>query len=743
MLHLHASLEGAKYDGPADPSSRFSARMDISPLRQKAEIVSHTNTDQFARSSPRYQIDPTDLWEESKTSTSPTTLLPEWMKRYFRFHKEARAQWTQTRISNKNHTQTPRILLLECHETSTHCGGTADRLSAMPVLLRWAAQSHRLLLIYWGRPAPLERFLLPPVGGLDWRVPLSHQARLLNPRMGKFASTQDDILRLVDSPTISVVHCRFQAHDHGADYFNSQKDASEHSFEVVSRDVWRILFTPSLPLQNRIVQVMNDMGLAPNQYVSTHLRALYAVSTREPDVVNYWTRNAINCSSHYAIDASTSHEQQPIYFTADNRAATLLAYLYGSQMGVNVVKRSSTAEPLHLDKATNWETRDPSEFYDSFVDLYLLSMSRCVAFGMGGYGKFASWLSYNASCSMQHHAAVGITACELAENPSKRTRKVNAVPVNRTIFHPPMPIRTDLNTKIQDHDGMLPEKVFPDLQKAYSSDLWIESSRLPDWMKEYFSWHKQQRALLNESNWSDFRFLVMECVKDAAHCGGTADRLRPVPFVVRLAAENKRILLIHWEKPKSLESFLLPPVHGVDWRTPSYIAQRLHSRGAYGAVNKILPAVKDKERIIVQSRLQVHDHGSSYYDSQAAQFDEPHLTFRDVYHDCWYSLFTPVEQISSLIAATLEKLMLPKGRYAFDHLRANYGIEKKGRDPALIKNWTINSLNCISNIQPGGPIFFSSDSAYAKKVAVEYGVLRSTPVVARLDASDPVHLDLV
>jgi hypothetical protein len=30
-----------------------------------------------------------------------------------------------------------------------------------------AAQSQRILLIRWGRPAELEEFLLPPIHGLD------------------------------------------------------------------------------------------------------------------------------------------------------------------------------------------------------------------------------------------------------------------------------------------------------------------------------------------------------------------------------------------------------------------------------------------------------------------------------------------------------------------------------------------------------------------------------------------------
>ena len=54
--------------------------------------------------------------------------------------------------------------------------------------------------------------------------------------------------------------------------------------------------------------------------------------------------------------------------------------------------------PLHLDKAERIDKREPYEFYDTFVDLYLLGMSKCVTYNRGGYGQWASLISYNVSC---------------------------------------------------------------------------------------------------------------------------------------------------------------------------------------------------------------------------------------------------------------------------------------------------------------------------------------------------------
>jgi hypothetical protein len=61
------------------------------------------------------------------------------------------------------------------------------------------------------------------------------------------------------------------------------------------------------------------------------------------------------------------------------------------------------AVPLKLDDYnTTTTTTKPSEYYSTFVDLVLAGNGNCVAYGRGGFGCFASLLSYNASCSIKH-----------------------------------------------------------------------------------------------------------------------------------------------------------------------------------------------------------------------------------------------------------------------------------------------------------------------------------------------------
>ena len=290
------------------------------------------------------------------------------------------------------------------------------------------------------------------------------------------------------------------------------------------------------------------------------------------------------------------------------------------------------------------------------------------------------------------------------------------------------------------------EPLFPNVHGNRSSRLWEDSTKLPQWMKDYFAWHSEQRKLVNEDNWQSFRCLVMVCLEDAPKCGGTSDRLRPLPFMIRVAAETKRLLFIKWEKPAPLEAFLVPPVGGMDWRTPDWLTKQLHfAKGnqVVSTVKQVVRSAHDSDEIIVRAKVQVHDHGNNYYNEQGQKDGEPIDAFRQHYRDCWYVLFTPAPPIAKMIEDDLEKMHLVPGEYAFAHLRANYGIEDVGREPILVKNWSRNALNCVSSLRPGGPFFFSSDSAYAKEVAIEYGKERNAVVVARTDTAPPLHLDLV
>ena len=102
------------------------------------------------------------------------------------------------------------------------------------------------------------------------------------------------------------------------------------------------------------------------------------------------------------------------------------------------------------------------------------------------------------------------------------------------------------------------------------TNLWDDMEKLPTWIKQYLNWHKHKmQSLSNTGEYDDGslqteRWLVMQCLagQDYKKCGGTADRLKPLPWALRMAYLGRRILVIRWTRPAPLERFLLPPVGG-------------------------------------------------------------------------------------------------------------------------------------------------------------------------------------
>lgn len=342
-----------------------------------------------------------------------TTGMPVWMQDYFHWHAQARAQMKQDHSRWKSF----RFLMLQCLPGSRKCGGTADRLKPLPLMIWMARQSKRVLLIKWGRPAELEEFLLPPQGGLDWRVPEWLYA-IPEFKQGPRATNAEELIEMTSNSEFVMVKARVQSHDHGAQYYNQQQQISSASkeekttFEQVYHVCWRAMFTPAPIVGKLIEKQLQESQLVPGHYVGIHIRALYAVTERDPNMVAHWTRNAIHCASQLQSGG-------PFYLSSDSAQAVSVGTQYGQERGVWVGSReqASQAQPFHLDKAPR--TAQASDFFDTFVDLYLLAMSRCVTYNMGGYGTWALLISPFANqngqaCSFQHHNASGVHKCEWA-----------------------------------------------------------------------------------------------------------------------------------------------------------------------------------------------------------------------------------------------------------------------------------------------------------------------------------------
>jgi hypothetical protein len=178
------------------------------------------------------------------------------------------------------------------------------------------------------------------------------------------------------------------------------------------------------------------LDIVPGEYATAHIRALYAVDKRKPQFIRSLTRNALN-------SASQLRPGGPFYVASDSPYAMKVALAYGRQKNVTVVGRSNAerSEPLHIGYHEVNETHNSvSDFYDTFVDLYVISMTRCVAFGQGGYGRWGLLMGYNNTCYHTHHGSKWAVKCDWVDPaPEEKLRRMSSPShLKVPLFRPPI-----------------------------------------------------------------------------------------------------------------------------------------------------------------------------------------------------------------------------------------------------------------------------------------------------------------
>jgi hypothetical protein len=186
----------------------------------------------------------------------------------------------------------------------------------------------------------------------------------------------------------------------GAEVYDKEVGPGESSFDEVYHDAWRVLFTPSEGVRRELEQNMNEMELVPGEFAAAHLRALYGrANGRSNKTVVEWTHNALDCASQLRPGG-------PFFFASDLTYATEVAQSYGVKKSMKIVVRKHKRRPHHFEKTENWESLQPSDFYDTFVDLLLIGMSKCVTFNRGGFGHWGLLIGFNASCRLSQKTSV-------------------------------------------------------------------------------------------------------------------------------------------------------------------------------------------------------------------------------------------------------------------------------------------------------------------------------------------------
>ncbi|KAG7340961.1 hypothetical protein IV203_030572 [Nitzschia inconspicua] len=404
-----------------------------------------------------------------------STAMPVWMKAYFAWHRQStehleqlarqhdyqsssiiahiqrrNAEYFMMTTASQNNSNSSQysilphpiqFLILRCN-VKDRCGGFADRIKPLPVFLAAAAKSHRILLIRWQRPAPLQEFLVPTE--LNWTSPkwledaIFHRRSLRNNLTLDTFSSGTKMMRLLDPDhqQTFVLEGKIQDANGGEGLYNELvlREAAKNDTELshginrpnqqpyfdfrsdsvarynpIYHDVFHSVFQPSPPVATIIHQTLQAMNLTPGNYISAHFRAGLEVKRgpkfkKDPTYLAEAGVRAVNCSS-------LLQPGWPIYFATDSRVSLQAVRDYARrrhhQRSIVTFEQpldvDGTPPPnLHIEKAEDWQTRPPSDFYPTFVDFLVMGSGRCMAYGGGGFGKFAGMLSYNSSCIIDH-----------------------------------------------------------------------------------------------------------------------------------------------------------------------------------------------------------------------------------------------------------------------------------------------------------------------------------------------------
>ena len=664
------------------------------------------------------------------------TALPTWLEEYAQWHSRKMAQL------NAHNWKHERFLLARCLASDRQrCGDASHRLMSIPATLFMAHQTNRILLIQWTQPAALENYLVPPAirdddddddnnshnyhndsrhYSIDWRVPewLQNEFRedsLLDQQQNLVivTGTHTHALQRVRDPSAVVVIMRHLTRDHGSRYYNQFVQPGEPPYRLAFGRIWNIMFRPSKQLQSLIEANMDALGLSPGQYVTAQIRTL---DKETPLAVKSLVQSSLQCTR--ALEPSS--QQRQILVTSESQAVLDAAMDMQGWNRKDILALKTSPNILSLDKDTEeWRNRTTEDYYAAFVYLYMFANSKCVAYFDDNDGRWGSLISQNPLCA---------ALMKLRPGTADACRKLDLSSVAPDLVEPPSPTHDGL---ISSHEKNKNSNVIGAVIVNENEETsWEPIPEFPDWMNDYFEWHRGVRKKLNKDNWQSYRYLVLRCLTTDEKCGGASDRLQSFLLGILFASLGERLLLIHWERPSRLEDFLLPPQGGLDWRVPDWLDEKFNYGRARMIVTTAFKPVT-KNSLLVTMRHQ--QFWPEFYDERK---QENERSYEDIFHDVWLRVFQPSLPVQSLIKETMRELQIETGKYVAVHVRAKYINDRTG-DHSLIHN----AINCASQLRPGWPIYFASDSAKVVQSAIAYGKSVGGTVVAREDENEPLHLD--
>ena len=695
-------------------------------------------------------------WEKSEN-------LPEWMKDYFFYHAES---YDNLQANNFTNWQDYRYLVATCFSGET-CGSVMHRIRPVPALIKAAADSKRLLLIYW-ELHPLQNYLEPPHhGGLNWKVPgLMHDE--LHKTAGKAYPTIESAAKAAKdtTPKSRIVSAIINDPLYGEPYYNGHLEVGDQPADRVFHDVFNVLFKQTVVLQERIRETHHVMGMDIGKYAAVHIDYKDPATTEAgKEILREKVENALNCVSNLRPGG-------PFLVAGESFDIVKAAIKYAKKHNVQVAARQVMHDSNKL----------PKDMFNAFLELYFMANANCVAYGNDGYGQLGYMMGYDHDCRIKYDYLDGARNCTWTDTKEQadevkqmelEERQKDGEPLTM-MFQPEL--GEDLYKSEDDGKDVIditrkfkgsflnasaPEIGMPIWMKQWlrskGKDLvkdgpWYASKTMPKWMKAYLTWHKEVRANITATNWKDHHYVIMTCYTGQA-CGNVNNRLRPLPAHVRLAAINQRILMIHWDPPNKLEYFVEPPkskgsfgeaerIVGINWAVPDFMLWKMRTAGQQ-VVSKILfKQARQLDRTIVNSQFNDDTYMEPYYDERLGteidtitNREEPEKPASQVFRDLFFSIFQPTLELEERVDEIMAHENLERGKYAVAHVAYPIIPENNEQEKEMVEH-VENAINCLSHMSPEGPYVAFAETFQAAAAATAYGLKKGVNIPAKQISHD-------
>ncbi|GLC40029.1 hypothetical protein PLESTB_001518700 [Pleodorina starrii] len=269
-----------------------------------------------------------------------------------------------------------------------HCEGAGDRIRGTLFLLRMAIEYRKILIIDWTRPAPLPYFLTP--NQIDWTMTGFPD--------GFFTENNTITLEEFNATT---------KHGPGTDeaiakFMGTQKYVTQgvRPFEAHATRLPRIdpkraieigacYFNFLFKLNSTIVErgeahLRQLYGPSPVDYVAWHWRHMDVDSKKEEPLIVSELGTAMSCAEQLAGGIGVDLNQRPVLLVTDFNA-------FRHMVARGDVRKLTTPNITAKHIERGWAD-SVGPFQDVFVDLYILSRSRCLITSWSGFSKLALWM---------------------------------------------------------------------------------------------------------------------------------------------------------------------------------------------------------------------------------------------------------------------------------------------------------------------------------------------------------------